>query len=84
MRPTNPFVDVTGDDEIWSYGLRNAWRNAFDRDTGDLYIADVGQNKWEEIDFLELAGDRRRELRLATGIRQDSLVLDREIRCRRV
>jgi glucose/arabinose dehydrogenase len=53
MRPTNPFVDVTGDGEIWSYGLRNAWRNAFDRDTGDLYIADVGQNKWEEIDFLE-------------------------------
>jgi glucose/arabinose dehydrogenase len=51
--PTNPFVDVTGDDEIWSYGLRNAWRNAFDRDTGDLYIADVGQNDWEEINFQE-------------------------------
>lgn len=48
--PTNPFVGVTGDDEIWAYGLRNAWRNAFDRTTGDLYIADVGQNAWEEID----------------------------------
>lgn len=45
----NPFVDVTGDDEIWSYGLRNPWRNSFDRETGDLYIADVGQNVREEI-----------------------------------
>ncbi len=49
--PSNPFVGITGDDEIWSYGLRNAWRNSFDRETGDLWIADVGQNAWEEIDF---------------------------------
>ncbi len=49
--PTNPFVGITGDDEIWAYGLRNPWRASFDRDTGDLYIADVGQNLWEEIDF---------------------------------
>ncbi len=48
---SNPFVGVTGDDEIWAYGLRNPWRNAFDRDTGDLIIADVGQNAWEEINF---------------------------------
>jgi glucose/arabinose dehydrogenase len=47
----NPFVGVAGDDEIWAYGLRNPWRNDFDRLTGDLYIADVGQNDWEEIDF---------------------------------
>ncbi len=47
----NPFVGVGGDDEIWSYGLRNPWRNSFDRDTGDLYIADVGQNAREEINF---------------------------------
>lgn len=45
----NPFVGVTGDDEIWSYGLRNPWRNAFDPVTGELYIADVGQLLWEEI-----------------------------------
>ena len=38
----NPFVGAPGDDEIWAYGLRNPWRNAFDRVTGDLYIADVG------------------------------------------
>lgn len=46
----NPFVGVVGDDEIWSYGLRNPWRPSFDRLTGDLYIADVGQGSTEEID----------------------------------
>jgi glucose/arabinose dehydrogenase len=46
----NPFVGVTGDDEIWSYGLRNPYRASFDRGTGDLYIGDVGQNAREEID----------------------------------
>lgn len=49
--PDNPFVGATGDDEIWAYGLRNPWRCAFDRANGDLYIADVGQNAVEEIDF---------------------------------
>ena len=38
-------------DEIWSFGLRNPWRNSFDLDTGDLYIADVGQGQWEEVNF---------------------------------
>lgn len=49
--PANPFVGVDGDDAIWAYGLRNPWRNAFDRVTGDLYIADVGQNVWEEVNY---------------------------------
>ncbi len=48
---SNPFVGQTGDDEIWAYGLRNAWRCSFDRETGDFYIADVGQNAFEEINF---------------------------------
>lgn len=48
----NPFVDSAGAaPEIWAYGLRNPWRFSFDRATGDLYIGDVGQNQWEEINF---------------------------------
>lgn len=54
--PTNPFAGVTGDDEIWAYGLRNPWRPSFDRGTGDLYIADVGQNQIEEINFQPASG----------------------------
>jgi cysteine-rich repeat protein len=46
----NPFIDTNGADEIWAYGVRNPWRITFDRQTGDLYIADVGQGAWEEID----------------------------------
>ncbi len=49
--PSNPFVNVSGDDEIWAYGLRNPWRPSFDRQTGDLYIADVGQDLWEEVNY---------------------------------
>lgn len=47
----NPFVGITGDDEIYQYGLRNPWRFTFDRLTGDLWIGDVGQGAWEEVDF---------------------------------
>jgi len=47
----NPFVGVAGEDEIWAYGLRNPFRCSFDRQTGDFYIADVGQAAREEIDF---------------------------------
>jgi hypothetical protein len=71
--PDNPFVGVTGDDEIWSYGLRNPWRASFDRVTGDLYVGDVGQNTREEIDVQPAAsgggenyGWRLREGTIAT------------------
>ena len=50
--PTNPFVSQSGTrPEIWALGLRNPWRFSFDRETHDLFIADVGQNQWEEVDF---------------------------------
>lgn len=47
----NPFVGVPGADEIWSFGLRNPFRSSFDRETGDFYIADVGQVTREEVNF---------------------------------
>src|SRR5690606_32606451 len=46
--PDNPFVGEAGADEIWAYGLRNAWKFSFDEETGNVWIADVGQNVIEE------------------------------------
>ena len=69
----NPFVGVTGDDEIFLYGLRNPFRCSFDRSNGDLYMGDVGQGAREEISFFPGAGFadrnmgwRRREGTIAT------------------
>jgi glucose/arabinose dehydrogenase len=54
----NPFADgERGLPEIWSYGLRNPWRFSFDRETGDLWIADVGQNAVEEVNFQPSTSD---------------------------
>jgi glucose/arabinose dehydrogenase len=56
--PDNPYADGGGKPEIWASGLRNPWRFSFDRSTGDLWIADVGQGEWEELDRLPATSGR--------------------------
>jgi len=53
---TNPYVGIAGFDEIWSRGLRNPWRWSFDRANGNLWIGDVGQDRYEEIDRSLVSG----------------------------
>lgn len=78
----NPFVGKPGAaPEVWAYGLRNVWRMAFDRTTGKLWAADVGQNLFEEINILQSGGNYGWNLREAlhpfgskgTGVRPDLL-----------
>ncbi len=59
---SNPFASsascaAEGCPEIYAWGLRNPWRWSFDSGTGDLWLADVGQNQWEEVDLIELGGN---------------------------
>lgn len=63
----NPFVGVEGAaPEVWACGLRNAWRMAFDSETGELWAADVGQNLWEEVNVLRAGGNYGWNAREAT------------------
>ena len=56
--PDNPFVDVPGArSEIWAYGLRQPWKISFDRETGDLWTGNVGQDLWEQIFLVQRGGN---------------------------
>jgi len=55
--PDNPFVGTSGLDEIYAYGFRNPWKFSFESETGRLIVADVGQDEWEELDFVEKGGN---------------------------
>ncbi len=72
---SNPFFgQEPACDEVWGYGLRNPFRFSFDRQTGDLYIGDVGQNKWEEINL---------QISIDPGPRQLGMGVPRRLRDRR-
>lgn len=69
----NPFVGrPNARGEVWSYGLRNPWRFSFDRANGDLYIADVGQSQWEEIDVSTTVEGMGRGVNYGWGIMEGS------------
>src|SRR5215813_2452519 len=55
--PDNPFASGGGRPEIWAFGFRNPWRFSFDRSTGRLFVGDVGENSFEEVDILQKGGN---------------------------
>jgi glucose/arabinose dehydrogenase len=71
--PDNPFVSTAGArPEVWSYGLRNPWSFSFDRATNDLYIADVGESNWEEVNFASAADGAGRAVNYGWAVMEGS------------
>jgi glucose/arabinose dehydrogenase len=75
----NPFLGGPAP-EVWSFGLRNPWRFSFDRQTSDLYIGDVGQNAWEEIN-VSLAPDAGRALNYGWRLMEGFLCFNPSVDC---
>lgn len=79
---SNPFTGETGvRGEIWSYGLRNPWRFSFDRATGDLYVADVGQNRWEEVNVVTAADGAGRGTNFGWNVMEGTHCFEPESGC---
>lgn len=72
----NPFIGRPGRDEIYAYGFRNPWRFSFDFETGRLFLADVGQDKWEEVDIVEKGGNYGWRIMEGTHMYDDQLADD--------
>jgi glucose/arabinose dehydrogenase len=77
---TNPFFLGGGAQQVWSFGLRNPWRFSFDRQTGDLYIGDVGQNEREEIN-VSLAPNAGRGLNYGWRLMEGTLCFNPSSNC---
>ncbi len=84
--PDNPFVSASsgGRGEVWAYGLRNPWRFDFDSATGRLWLSDVGQGTWEEVDLIVAGGNYGWNTmegpvcyKSGSGCNQDGLILPR-------
>lgn len=74
----NPFVGKEAKQEIWAFGLRNPWRLSFDKNSGQLFVADVGQNKFEEVNIVEKGGN------YGWKIMEASYCFDPEENCKKV
>ena len=80
--PTNPFSGrARARPEIWAYGVRNPWRFSFDAANGDLWVGDVGQDRWEEVDRLVAAAGRGRGANLGWRLMEGRACYDPSTDC---
>lgn len=80
--PDNPFVGTAdARAEVWSYGLRNPWRFSFDPSNGDLYIGDVGERRWEEVNYASAASGAGRGVNYGWGRMEGGHCFQINIQC---